>query len=149
MSTESGQFWIAEVDDVQTEFPTAEALVAHLAALEQEASGHLWVLTDRGPTKGWRRFFGPKRDVTPCFTVEWDTGFASLIFLDDSWSEYRAIDSGQPVSPSEEIRLRISHGEPTPHPTEQCMDKARAFAAMREFIASGDRPDWLTYKHVG
>jgi hypothetical protein len=80
--------------------------------------------------------------------VVWDSGVASLTFLDDAWSEYRASDGTRRGTPREEVRIKIAHGEPIPHPVEQCMEKARAFVAMREFLTQGKRPDWLTYKYI-
>jgi hypothetical protein len=91
---------------------------------------------------------GAKRNVTPCFAVEWNSGYASLIFLDDAWSEYWAIDGTRRVAPDEAVRRNIAHGEAEPHPIAECMEKARAFAAMRQFILQGNCPDWLTYKYV-
>ena len=91
---------------------------------------------------------GQKRDVSPCLAIEWHGAYASLIFHDDAWSEYRAIDSTRPVSATEEERRRIAHGELAPHPASECMEKARAFEAISEFIINRTRPNWLTYRHV-
>ena len=141
--------WIAEVNDVDTRFRTKDDLIAHLSTLEPLAAGSLSVQVDRGPTKGWLRFLGgAKRDIEPCFTVEWAGSYASLIFHDDAWSEYRAIDHEQPVVASEDERRKIAHGELAPHPTEECMAKTRAFVAIREFLESGARPNWLRYRYV-
>jgi hypothetical protein len=65
-----------------------------------------------------------------------------------AWSEYRAIDAKHPVLPSEQVKRNIAHGELSPHPTEECMEKGWAFIAIREYINNGKRPDWLTYKYV-
>jgi hypothetical protein len=46
------------------------------------------------------------------------------------------------------VRRNIAHGELAQHPTAECMKKARAFGAIREFIDKGSHPDWLTYKYV-
>ena len=140
--------WIADIDEVEARFDSKEQIAAYLSGIEQQPRGHVWVLTDHGPIKGWRRFLGLKCVVSPCFTVEWDSDYASLIFLDDVWSEYRAMDVSHPVAPNEEVRRRIAHGEVGPHPTAECMEKARAFAAIRYFLIQGVRPDWLTYNCV-
>ena len=140
--------WIADIDEVEARFDSKEQIAAYLSGIEQQPRGHVWVLTDHGPIKGWRRFLGLKCVVSPCFTVEWDSDYASLIFLDDVWSEYRAMDVSHPVAPNEEVRRRIAHGEVGPHPTASCMEKARAFAAIRYFLIQGVRPDWLTYNCV-
>ena len=144
----TSEAWIAEVDEVETRFDTNQRLAAHVSELERQVSGRLWILIDHGPMKGWRRFLGAKRDVSPCLSVEWDSEYASLTFLDDAWSEYRALDVTHPVMPGEQVRRNIAHGELSPHPTEECLEKARAFIAIREFISKGSRPDWLRYKYV-
>jgi hypothetical protein len=148
MSTDAREAWIADSDGVETRFDSKEQITAHLSSLEQQARGRVSIKIDHGPIRGWRRFLGMKRDVTPCFAVEWDSDYASLIFLDDAWSEYRAIDGAHPVVPSEEVRRNIAHGELRPHPIAECMEKARAFAAIRDFLSRGSRPDWLTYEYV-
>jgi hypothetical protein len=73
---------------------------------------------------------------------------AALIFLDDAWSEYRAIDVERPVQPSEDVRKRTSHGEFLPYPIGECMSVERAFAAIAHYVAEGERPPWLTYRYV-
>ncbi len=148
MNTDTGEAWIADIDEVETRFDTKEQIAAHLSHLEQQPRGHVSILIDRGPVKGWRQFLGAKRNVRPCFAVEWDSGYASLIFFDDAESEYRAVDGAHPVTPSEEVRCNIAHGELRPHPIAECMEKPRAFAALRDFIRQGSRPDWLTYNYV-
>lgn len=148
MNIGTSETWIAEVDEVETRFGTDERLAVHVSEVERQARGGLRILIDHGPVTGWRRWLGAKRDVTPGLSVEWDSEYASLIFLDDVWSEYRAIDATHPVVPSEEVRRNIAQGELSPHPLEECMEKARAFIAIREFINDGNRPDWLTYKYV-
>lgn len=148
MSSQTVETWIAESHDVETRFDSKDQVVAHLRGLEEQASGRVYLRIDRGPVTGWRRLLSSKRNVTPCFAAEWDSGFASLIFLDGIWSEYRAIDGDHPVSPSEEIRRNIAHGEPHPHPIGECMEKVRAFAAMQDYVRQGRPPEWLTYRCV-
>jgi hypothetical protein len=148
MNIGASEAWIADVDEVERRFETDEGLAAHVSELERQSRGRLWILIDRGPRTGWRRWLGAKRNVTPCLSVEWNSDYASLIFLDEAWSEYRAIDVTHPVVPSDDLRRKIAHGELSPHPTEECMEKARAFNAIREFIYKGDPPDWLTYEYV-
>ena len=148
MSTDAREAWIADSDEVETRFDSKEQITAHLCSLEQQARGDVCIKIDHGPIRGWRRFLGMKRDVTACFAVEWDSGYASLIFFDDAGSEYRVIDGAHPVAPSEQVRRNIAHGELRPHPIVECMDKTRAFAAIRDFLSRDSRPDWLTYKYV-
>jgi hypothetical protein len=141
--------WVIEVNEKDTRFRTTEEVISHLGKLEATPTGKASLLLDLGPVSGWKRFLGaPKRDVSPCCAVEWDGPYGSLIFHDDAWSEYRVIDEARPVQATEDQRRRIAHGEPTPHPVEECMEKARAFAAIREYLGSRTRPSWLKYKYV-
>ena len=149
MTSKQERTWIAEMDDVEARYPTKEALLAALSGFQERAQGGLSVSIDRGLNKGWLRFLGgAERDVVPCLSLEWFDQYASLIFLDDAWSEYRAIDTEHPVAPEEEIRKLIAHGEPSAHPIEECMSTVRAFDAAHEFIESGERPTWLSFKYV-
>ena len=148
MFTDACEYWLAEIDEVEQRFDSKEKIAAFLTSIEQQSKGHVSVLIDHGPRKGWRRFLGAKRDVSPCFAAEWDSRYASLIFLDDAWSEYRAIDVSHPVAPCEEVRRAVAHGELIPHPIAECMEKARAFTLMQDFLIRGGRPEWLTYNFV-
>jgi hypothetical protein len=144
--------WVAEVEEeVPTRFQTAEELKAFLAELEQTVSGHLVIDKDYGlfRPRWWERLLGRSgRDRRVCFMLGWRGSYARLDFMDDCGSVYIALDHEQPVDAPEDIRLQLSGGEPTPAPPEECMQKTRAFAAAREFIDTGTRPEWLSYRYV-
>ena len=141
--------WIVEVNDDDTRLRTVSEVLDHLGRLEAQPSGKAAVMIDRGPVSGWKRFLGgAKRDISPCFAVEWDGPYASLIFHDDAWSEYRVMDEARPVQATEETRKRIAHGEPAPHPVAECMEKQRAFEAIRQYVRELTRPGWLKYRYV-
>jgi hypothetical protein len=115
-------------------------------------AAEVWVYRDRGPRhRTWlgRLLGSPPRDVEPCFWLAKTGGVAALTFLDGAWSEYRATDPGCPVSATEDQRRALSCGEPTPAPPEVCLRADRAFAAAAEYLARGERPGWLEYRHVG
>ena len=61
---------------------------------------------------------------------------------------YRALDTARPVSATDEERRTIAHGEVTPHPAAECMEKGRAFQAIGEFLTTCTRPNWLSYRYV-
>jgi hypothetical protein len=84
MNIGTSEAWIADVDEVETQFDTDERLAAHVSEVEQQAMGRLWILIDRGPMTGWRRWLGAKRDVTPCLSVEWDYGAV----VKDFWADF-------------------------------------------------------------
>ena len=140
--------WVVDVDEVKTVLDTPDDVRRHVDTLAEQPSGRIFVFVDHGPTRRWERFLGLKRDISPCLTIEWHGPYASLIFHDDAASEYRAIDPTRPVSATEEERSRIAHGEPVPHPADECMEKARAFEAIAEFIVNHRRPTWLMYRYV-
>jgi hypothetical protein len=120
--------------------------------LETLESADLWVTIDRGPRTSWlRRLLGlTDRDILPCFYLVKEGDYAAITFLDENWSEYRAIDPEQPSHASKEIRLRIamSQGEWTPLEAEYCLNFSRALEAIRYFAKEASRPDWLSYKYV-
>ena len=142
--------WIAEFNDVETRFLTKEELAVYVAGLEAKEVGHLAVLIDEGPRSRWETFlFGlSERIVVSCFYLEWSGAYASLTFHDDASSEYLAIDHEHPVHPTEDQRRNIAHGEYLPPPEDECLDKARAFKAIRDFLDRGTRPEWLSYRYV-
>jgi hypothetical protein len=141
--------WVLDVDGIETRCTSRDAVIEGLAAVEARQRGRLTVRLDRGQARGALRVLGAaERDVTPCFAAEWVDRYAGLIFLDDDWSEYRASDAARPVTVDESLRLQIAHGEGRPQPAEECMDKGRAFEAMRHFVTYGVRPEWLTYRYV-
>jgi hypothetical protein len=146
----SGPWQISLNDGDDVPAATMAELKEHIANAERLEGGTLAVYADGGPRPWWHRLFGLQRRFVLCyFMLEWCGDYASLMFLDENWSEYRAIDEAHPVNPSEEIRVKIAHGEVIPHPVNECMKKERAFAAVRAFLDSGLRPEWLKYRFVG
>jgi hypothetical protein len=141
--------WLAELNDSQITIRTVPQLVDFLDRTESLPKGILSLCADAGPRAWWERLFGAKRFVVSFFAIEWSQDFASVIFHDEYGSEYRALDQDNPVAIDDSIRNQIAHGELTPHPIEECMKKARAFAGVRSFVSSGERPDWFTYRYVG
>jgi hypothetical protein len=141
--------WLFNVDDLDSRFPSDETLLAALAPFELSTLGRFSLHLDRGPSPRWRRLLlGQLRDITPCLSIEWAHDYASLIFLDENWSEYRVLDQQHPVSPPLGVRALLAHGELLPHPVNECMLRDRAFEAVRHFILHRTRPDWLAYRFV-
>lgn len=146
--------WVVEVEEgVHLRFPNGGQLKALLDEQDQLDNGQVFVQKEHGMIRArwWQRVFGSPayiRDLEFCFMLDWHGPYASLVFLDGAGSEYRALDLKQPVDAPEEIRLQLSGGEPTPAPAKECMQKTRAFAAVREFIDTGMRPEWLSYRYV-
>lgn len=148
MEEHAGESWTIEVAEVDTLFSTTEAAISFVNNLQTQASGQAFLFHDCGPVKGWKRFFRAKRIVQPCCAMEWDGPFASLIFFDDAWSEYRVVDEAHPVQPTDDQRRRIAHGELTPHPLEECMQQSRAFGLVREYLDTRTRPSCVKYRYV-
>jgi hypothetical protein len=149
MANQTVGSWLCDLDDVESRQTSTEAVLTWLDRAAERSRGRLSVDVEGDRPKGWLRWLaGRKRHVSPFFSIEWIGDYASLIFYDESWSEYRVLDAAHPVQPSEEMRLQISHGEPSAPPAAECMLKERAFRAMRERIESGLKPTWLSYKYV-
>ena len=148
MTIVSHKAWQLEDNDTETAVDSIAALRDQIAASGSSEGGRLSVSADAGPRPLWQRLLGANRYVEMFFAVEWYQGHAALIFYDENSSEYRALDKEHPVAPSPEIRARISHGESEPCPSEECMSQPRAFRALAEFLQSGTRPTWLSYRYV-
>ena len=141
--------WYFELNDEDHVFASAREATDAVQACQDLAQGRLSISYDDGPRPRWQRFFGlAPRYVSVFAALEWADGFASLIFLDDNWSEYRVLDDKNPVTPSDDIRARIAHGESFPCLANECMDKVRAFQALQEALQTGARPGWLSYRFV-
>ena len=87
-------------------------------------------------------------DVSPCFSLEWYDGYGSIIFYDENWSEYRGVDKDHPVEIGDDVRVKIAHGELSPHPMQECMMAPRAFDAAIDFLKTGSRPSWISYTFI-
>ncbi|WP_435105916.1 Imm1 family immunity protein [Arhodomonas sp. AD133] len=141
--------WLYELDEEDNVARSRAELDQVLGRAEAMPSGRLWVGVDGGPRPWWHRLVGLQpRFVEALLSVEWAADYASLIFHDENWSEYRAMDEALVVQPDEQVRARIAHGEARPHPVEECMHRERAFKAIRELIDTGARPEWLSYRVV-
>jgi hypothetical protein len=143
--------YIVELDDEEeVRLETAEEVCRFLDRIASEVDADFWVLIDRGrrPSRVKRLFGLSERVLTPCFHLQKVGEVAFLIFLDDNWSEYRTLDPERPTDVSEETRLKLSGGEPTPVDPEECMTAARAFVAAHHYIMSGKRPEWMSYRYV-
>jgi hypothetical protein len=142
--------WKVELNDVNSEAHSLAEIDVILSRAGSMQRGRLWVGKDGGPRPWWHRFLGTQpRYVDSLFSLEWCDQYACLIFHDENWSEYRAIDEAVPVAPNEETRLVISHGEAKPSPVDECMKKDRAMIAVRECLVQNSRPSWLKYRYVG
>jgi hypothetical protein len=150
MAPTEGLTYIVERDESETRLETAEQVCDLLERVAASGSADVWVLIDRGRRPSWlKRLFGfSERLVTPCFYLERAGDVATLTFLDDAWSEYRAIDPDRPAEVSEEIRHKLSGGEPTPADPDVCMAAGRAFEGARHYLLRGTRPDWMSYRYV-
>jgi hypothetical protein len=86
--------------------------------------------------------------VDNLFALEWHNQIANLIFHDEKWSEYRAIDKENLVYAIEHDRLKVAQGEKIAPLNEECISKQRALAAVSEYLQNNKRPSWLGYNFV-
>jgi len=141
--------WFVELNDDEQSTSSFDKINNIAKRAEEMVSGRLWVGKDGGPRPWWHRLLGlQNRYVDSLFALEWHEQIASLIFHDENWSEYRAIDKERPVNADEALRKKIAHGEVRPHPIEECMSKERAFSAANEYLKNSNRPKWLEYHFV-
>ena len=148
--------WAAEVgaaeDAEPIYFRSTEELKSFLVELERREAGQLHVFKDYGkrPLRWWwqRLFRVADWHTLPCLTLFWCDRYATLMFHDEASSEYHALAPSPVADVPTEIRLLLNFEEPTPASSEECLQKTRAFAAAREFIDTGVRPEWLSYRYV-
>ena len=141
--------WHLELNDSDHTLVSAAAVAEAVLVAQLSDRGKLSVSYDDGPRPRWQQLFGlAPRSASGFAALEWAGDFASLIFLDNNWSEHRALDTQHPVDPPDVVRTQIAHGELAHHPTSECMAKARAFQALQEALQSGNRPGWLSYRFV-
>lgn len=141
--------WYFELNEKDHVFSSAREVADAAHACQDLVHGRLSISYDDGPRPRWRRFLGlAPRYISGFAALEWTDDFASLIFLDNNWSEYRVLDEKNPVAPPAAVRTKISHGELLPCPANECMDKARAFQALQEALQTGAHPGWLSYRFV-
>jgi hypothetical protein len=150
MESVEGQSYIVEQDEARTRLETVEQVCELLDRIAAGETADVSVVIERVPSQSrLRRFFGfSGRTVSPCFILQKAGGAAAITFLDEAWSEYRAIDPDRPVGIGEDVRMQLSFGEPTPADPEVCMSADRAFAAARHYLLHGARPEWLSYRFV-
>jgi hypothetical protein len=143
--------WILEVDENPTIFPPKhEVIPALTAALQTRRRGRVDISKNYGKRPWWERYLGmAPRMIQMHVAIEWCDGSAALIFLDDAAIEHRAMDPEQSVLVDEQIRCKISHGEPTPAAEDECISLLRAQQAITEYLQTGERPPWLQYRVVG
>lgn len=141
--------WSLELNGDEFPIFSFRDLAERLEAARQLVQGRLALSEVIGPAPLWKRAFGAKQVARCHFAVEWSHEFACLIFFDENWSEYRALDTSVPVDASEEERTHISHGEAKAALPEECMTKERAFQAIAESLQTSTRPTWLQYRFVG
>jgi hypothetical protein len=146
--TNASPVWILELNESAHQLASRVEVLPLVAQAQRLTAGTLSLVVDRGPRPWFHRLLGVGRVVDSCFALEWAEKCACLIFQDENASEYRALDLTHPIEASQELRLRVAHGEPTPAPLDECMATERAFMAVREYLERGTRPDWLEYRYV-
>lgn len=82
------------------------------------------------------------------FALEWYNNVASLIFYDDSGSEYRVADIEHMAAPCQETMLKINHGEMEPLSIGRCLSFERVLLAIKQYLKNNRRPAWLEYEYV-
>ncbi|OFJ05931.1 hypothetical protein BFX25_13945 [Vibrio cholerae] len=138
-----------EINKEKKELISTDEVFELLKSVENLETCRIWLGKDGGPRPWWHRLLGTrKRFVDSLFALEWHNQIAILIFHNENWSEYRAIDQEHPVSVSENDRLEIAQGEKIAPSNEECISKQRALAAVYEYLQSGKRPNWLNYNFV-
>lgn len=141
--------YFVSADDQELTFNSfSETLEAIERTLSQQ-EGKLSLSADDGLRPWWQRFvFGASNYTRMYFVLEWGSKFSGLIFHDENSSEYRALSNEPNAEIAESIRNKISFGEHEPLETKYCLTNEVAFKALREFMGSGAKPEWLKFEFV-
>jgi hypothetical protein len=149
MATVSELSYIVEQDETEARLETAEQDCDLLDRLATGASADLWVLIDRDGARALS-------NVSSAGSTGWSLR-ASTWRGRETWPlspslTTRGASTGQypdrPAKVSDEIRHKLSGGEPTSAAPDVCMTASRAFAAARHSLLRGARPEWLSYRYV-
>lgn len=143
--------YIIEVNEVETRLTDPASVSDLLMGIAASVAAEVWVMIDHGRRRLNfldRLFGGSDRDVEFCFWLAKAGDVAAITFLDRACSEYRAVDPAHPVRATDEQRMALSGGEPTPAPTEVCLRASRAIQAAVEYVQTGRRPIWMRYHYV-
>lgn len=140
--------WLFSLNEEKYPTNSLQELQSLLVSASENASGTIWLESDGGRRSRWGTFFtglAPQIYI-PHFFLAWYGHHAALIFHDEDWSEYRAVDPIYPTNPSNDIRASIM--PPDVVCVQECLLKTRAFAAAREYLIKGERPTWMKYRYV-
>ena len=141
--------WQLELNDEEHQVFSLQDIAQKVDAARQLREGRLVLTEIVEPAPLWKRVLGTKNVARGHFAVEWSNEVASLIFLDENWSEHRVLDRSASIEATEVERSRVSPGEAKPAPLEECMTKERAFRAIAESLEATALPAWLQYRVVG
>lgn len=122
---------IGEEDEVvDVSLPDLSEKVAEVASTHR---GEMHAFADAGPRPLWHRLLGASRYIQSCFLLRWQGAAADLMLFDENNSEYRAI---------------LLDADPTSQLGEEAFPLAKelALTTLRDFIATGRRPDYLQYR---
>ena len=135
MDIRSAKRWTLVLNNVESLLDSLTKVGQLVAQAESLETGRLTVCADGGERPWWHRILGAPRWVISFFALDWRENRARLIFHDEDWSEYRATDPGEFTDGARK-------------PEDEWIAKDRAFEAVREFLESGSRPSWLSYRFV-
>jgi hypothetical protein len=136
MDVRSAKRWILTLNDVESLLDSIQKLGQLVVQAKSLENGRLTVCADGGERPWWHRILGARRWVISFFALDWKENRARLIFHDEDWSEYRASDPAQ--LKSDDVVKTM----------DEWIVKDRAFEAVLEFLESGSRPSWLSYRFV-
>ncbi len=141
--------WFVEINEEERVLDSINEVLDLLKSVEYLETCRVWVGKDGGPRPWWHRLLGlQNRYIESFFALEWHNQIAFLIFHDENWSEYRAIDNEYPVSANEQDRLKVAQGDSIAPTNEECISKQRALNAVSEYLQQNKRPKWLEYNFV-
>jgi hypothetical protein len=141
--------YFVELSEVETRLPDVDAVFVFLDRAFLGDFEELWVAVDCGTRKrSWfeRALGSGEQDIRSLCMLQKSGELAALTFVDDAMSEYLATDPVNPTSPTDAQRMALSSGEPTPAPVELCLQADRTLRAAKEYLRSGERPQWLSYR---
>lgn len=118
MTLSNHRLWFGENAKRRVELESLDEVRRFVTESEKAPTGELNITADIGARPWWQQMFGLRRYVWVYFIVTWKADGATLSFMEK--------DGGE-------------------HAAQGPLTKEQAFAAIREFLDSGERPGNLKY----
>lgn len=143
-----GKYYLT-FNDEDFVFDRIEAAEMQIMNYLNEHDGRLTLMADDGARPWWQRYlFGLKRFHRLLLSCEWSGDIAGLNLYDENSSEYRARPLARLENVAASSKAMIRFGEAQPIDDNFLVLKEDLKTAVKQFLASGVRPECFNYEFV-